>query len=67
MVVFSGECLRLTGSPDAGAYWCKLKRRLNAEGGQPVTFCRGLKLPAPDGKQRETDCANTELATHNSE
>jgi len=25
-----------------------------------VTFCHGLKLPAPDGKQRETDCANTE-------
>ena len=28
--------------------------------GQPVTFCHGLKLLAPDGKQRETDCANTE-------
>ncbi len=25
-----------------------------------MTFCHGLKLLAPDGKQRETDCANTE-------
>lgn len=25
-----------------------------------MTFCHGLKLPAPDGKLRETDCANTE-------
>lgn len=53
-------CAILTASPDAGAYWRKLKQRLNAEGGQPVTFCHGLKLQAPDGKQRKTDCANTE-------
>ena len=25
-----------------------------------MTFCHGLKLEAPDGKMRETDCANTE-------
>ena len=49
-----------TMSPDAGAYWRKLKMRLNTEGDQLVTFCHGLKLQAPDGKQRETDCANTE-------
>ncbi len=53
-------CAILTKSPDAGAYWRKLKQRLNAEGSQPVTFCHGLKLLAPDGKHRETDCANTE-------
>ena len=53
-------CAILTESPDPGAYWRKLKQRLNAEGGQPVTFCHGLKLQALDGKQRETDCANTE-------
>ena len=53
-------CAVLTGSPDAGAYWRKLKQRLNAESSQPVTFCHGLKLLAPDGKQRVTDCANTE-------
>jgi prophage antirepressor-like protein len=50
----------LTDSSDAGAYWRKLKQRLGTEGGQPVTFCHGLKLEAPDGKQRVTDCANTE-------
>lgn len=50
----------LTDSPDAGAYWRKLKQRLNAEGSEVVTICHGLKLEAPDGKQRVTDCANTE-------
>lgn len=53
-------CGVLTGSVDAGAYWRKLKQRLNEEGNEPVTFCHGLKLPAPDGKLRVTDCANTE-------
>ena len=53
-------CSVLTDSPDPGAYWRKLKQRLNEEGSQPVTFCHGLKLPATDGKLRETDCANTE-------
>ena len=53
-------CAALTGSVDAGAYWRKLKQRLVAESGQPVTFCHGLKLMATDGKQRVTDCANTE-------
>lgn len=40
----------LTDSPDAGAYWRKLKQRLKAEGSQAVTFCHELKLDAPDGK-----------------
>ncbi|MDO8943785.1 MAG: Bro-N domain-containing protein, partial [Desulfobacterales bacterium] len=53
-------CGALTDSADAGAYWRKLKQRLTAEAGQPVTFCHGLKLIAADGRQRETDCANTE-------
>jgi DNA-damage-inducible protein D len=53
-------CGVLTDSPDAGAYWRKLKQRLGAESSEVVTFCHGLKLEAPDGKQRETDCANTE-------
>jgi DNA-damage-inducible protein D len=50
----------LTNSPDAGAYWRKLKQRLNEEKSEVVTFCHGLKLEAPDAKMRETDCANTE-------
>jgi len=53
-------CNVLTDSADSGAYWRKLKQRLREEGSEVVTFCHGLKLPAPDGKQRETDCANTE-------
>ena len=53
-------CGALTDSPDAGAYWRKLKQRLKKEGSEVVTFCHGLKLPAPDGKMRQTDCANTE-------
>jgi hypothetical protein len=53
-------CGVLTESPDAGTYWRKLKQRLGAESSEAVTFCHGLKLAAPDGKQRVTDCANTE-------
>jgi hypothetical protein len=50
----------LTDSIDATAYWRKLKQRLNEEGSQVVTICHGLKMTAPDGKMRFTDCANTE-------
>lgn len=53
-------CGVLTESADAGAYWRKLKQRLRKEGSEVVTFCHGLKLTAPDGKLRATDCANTE-------
>ena len=53
-------CSALTESADAGAYWRKLKQRLIQEGSEPVTNCHGLKLAAPDGKMRITDCANTE-------
>ena len=53
-------CEALTDSIDPGAYWRKLKQRLAEEGNEVVTFCHGLKLLAPDGKMRETDCANTE-------
>ncbi|MDD5527721.1 MAG: Bro-N domain-containing protein [Patescibacteria group bacterium] len=53
-------CEALTDSVDAGAYWRKLKQRLSEEGSEVVTFCHGLKMKAPDGKMRETDCADTE-------
>lgn len=53
-------CRALTDSPDAGAYWRKLKQRLNQESSQVVTFCHGLKLEAQDGKRYTTDCADTE-------
>lgn len=53
-------CGALSESSDAGAYWRKLKQRLKEEGSEVVTNCHELKLEAPDGKMRETDCANTE-------
>ena len=53
-------CGILTESTDPGAYWRKLKQRLKKEGSEVVTFRHGLKLVAPDGKFRKTDCANTE-------
>ena len=43
----------------ARKYWNKLAQRLRDEGSEVVTNCHRLKLPAPDGKMRETDCANT--------
>jgi hypothetical protein len=44
-------------------YWSDLKRKLAQEAGseQPYEKIVRLKLAAPDGKQRETDCANTEI------
>ena len=53
-------CGVLAESVDGGAYWRKLKQRLNKEGSEIVTFCHGLKLEATDGKKYLTDCANTE-------
>lgn len=53
----------LTQQPDtrkAGLYWGKLKQRLRAEGSQLMTNCHQLKLPAEDGKERLTDCAQVE-------
>ncbi|MFA4887549.1 MAG: BRO family protein [Candidatus Nanoarchaeia archaeon] len=53
----------LSESEDPRTYWKVLKHRLNEEGGsQTVTNCNQLKLPAEDGKLRETDCVNTEGA-----
>jgi len=53
--------MALTDSLDAGAYWRKLKQRLNEDGSEVVTFCHGLKIIAPDGKMRETDCLQLQL------
>ena len=55
----------LTDSVDAGAYWRKLKQRLNQEGSEVVTFCHGLRLEAADGKKYTTDCANTQSMFRN--
>jgi len=51
----------LTDSVNSRDYWFKIKIRLKSEDGIELsTICRQLKLMAPDGKMRETDCANTE-------
>jgi DNA-damage-inducible protein D len=51
----------LTGSLNSRDYWFKMKIRVKSEDGfQLSTLCRQLKLTSPDGKLRQTDCANTE-------
>ena len=51
----------LTDSENARDYWFKMKIRVKSEDGAELsTFCRQLKLPAADGKQRLTDVANAE-------
>lgn len=53
----------LTQQPDfqtARKYWNKLKERLSKEGSELVTNCHQLKMPAEDGKMRDTDAATAE-------
>lgn len=51
----------LTGTDRPRKYWSDLKKKLVKEGFFEVSEKIGqLKLVAPDGKMRETDCANTE-------
>ena len=50
----------LTDSDNPRNYWSMLKAREEEHGIELSTFCVQLKLPAEDGKLRETDCANTE-------
>ena len=51
----------LTDSVNSRDYWFKMKVRVKSEDGIELsTICRQLKLQAPDGKMRETDCADTE-------
>ena len=51
----------LTDSSQPSKYWTAMKARVKNETEfQLSTICRQLKLEAPDGKMRETDCADTE-------
>lgn len=52
----------LSDSSNANRYWSDLKRKLEQESGsgQPYEKIVRLKLTAPDGKQRATDCASTD-------
>ncbi len=45
----------------AKSYWTTLKNRLKNEGSEVVTNCDQLKLPAQDGKMRETDVASPDI------
>lgn len=68
-VIFNNEwwfsvvdvCGVLADSTNARDYWYRVKSRVEDEEKlQLSTICRQLKLESPDGKMRETDCANTE-------
>lgn len=52
----------LSGTANENRYWSDLKRKIANEAGsaQPYEKIVRLKLAAPDGKQRNTDCADTE-------
>jgi hypothetical protein len=51
----------LTDSANPRDYWFKMKIRVKSEDGAELsTICRQMKMPAPDGKMRLTDCSNTE-------
>lgn len=51
----------LTDTPRPRKYWSDLKKKLIKEGYSEVSDNIGqLKIISPDGKKRETDCANTE-------
>ncbi len=50
----------LTGTDRPRRYWNDLKTKLNREGSQLSEKIGQLKMPAPDGKMRLTDVADTE-------
>lgn len=50
----------VTGSSNPKRYWSDLKNSLSREGFEPYENCVRLKLQAPDGKMRATDCATRE-------
>ena len=52
----------LTDSANPRRYWSDLKKQLTEQEGFSEVYEKivQLKLKAPDGKMRETDCANTE-------
>lgn len=51
----------LTNSPVPKRYWSDLKSRFTQEGSETYAKIVRLKLTAPDGKKRFTDCADTEV------
>ena len=50
----------LTDTTIPRRYWSDLKNKLKSEGSEVYEKIVQLKMFAPDGKQRETDCFSTE-------
>ena len=50
----------LTGSTIPKRYWSDLKNKFKSEGNEVYEKIVRLKMIAPDGKQRDTDCFSTE-------
>jgi hypothetical protein len=51
----------LTDSVNPRDYWFKMKIRVKTEDGLELsTICRQLKMKAPDGKMRRTDCSDVQ-------
>jgi DNA-damage-inducible protein D len=50
----------LADTTEPRRYWSDLKRKLSQEGSEVYENIVQLKLRSPDGKLRETDCADTE-------
>jgi cell filamentation protein len=50
----------LSESEDARNYWYVLKNRLKKANSEVLTNCKGLKLTAPDGKKRLSDCLDSD-------
>ena len=50
----------LTDSSIPKRYWSDLKKKLSSEGSEVYEKIVRLKMQAPDGKMRETDCADTQ-------
>ncbi|MGC3978109.1 MAG: BRO family protein [Paludibacteraceae bacterium] len=50
----------LTESSLPKRYWSDLKKKLNQEGSEAYDFIVRLKMPAEDGKMRDTDVADTQ-------
>lgn len=50
----------LSDSLNPRDYWYRIKQREKISGIELSTICRQLKLKAPDGKMRETDCSHAE-------
>ncbi|MCL2135844.1 MAG: Bro-N domain-containing protein [Candidatus Bathyarchaeota archaeon] len=49
----------LTNTDNPRRYWSDLKRKMKSEGSQLYEKIVQLKMPAPDGKMRQTDVADT--------